>query len=202
MTEGATASRILVADPHAGERRSLARLLAEAGYEPVEAGSGEDAIVLAKERRPALATLEVALGTRSGYEVCRVLHTELGRHFPVVFVSGLRTESFDRVAGLLIGASDYVVRPYAPDELLARIRRLLEDQTQHAGSDYRLTPREREVLQLLADGLTPAEISDRLFISRKTVGTHVENVFRKLGVRSRTQAVALAYRNGLVTVLS
>jgi DNA-binding CsgD family transcriptional regulator len=68
------------------------------------------------------------------------------------------------------------------------------------GSDYGLTPREREVLQLLADGYTPAEISQRLFISRRTVGTHVENLFRKLGVRSRAQAIALAYRNGFVAM--
>jgi DNA-binding NarL/FixJ family response regulator len=191
---------ILLADPDVRERQALANLLVEAGYEAVEAGTGEDALHLATDRRPALAILEVALGNRSGYEVCRVLHAALGRHFPVVFVSGVRTESFDRVAGLLVGASDYIARPYAPDELLARVRRLLEEQTAHMGSDYGLTPREREVLQLLADGYTPAEISQRLFISRRTVGTHVENLFRKLGVRSRAQAIALAYRNGFVAM--
>ena len=200
MTERPTNGLILIADENVRERHALATLLADAGYEPVEAGNGEHALNLARESRPALAILEVSLGTRSGYEVCRVLHAELGRHFPVVFVSGVRTESFDRVAGLLVGASDYVVRPYAPDELLARVRRLLEEQTAHIGADFGLTPREREILQLLADGLTPTQISDRLFISPRTVGSHVENLFRKLGVSSRTQALALAYRNGLVTI--
>jgi DNA-binding NarL/FixJ family response regulator len=200
VKEAAGPGFILIADPDIVERQALARLLAEAGYEAVEAGTGEDALELANNKRPALAILEVALGSRSGYEVCRVLHRVLGRHFPVIFVSGLRTESFDRVAGLLIGASDYISKPYAPDELLARVRRLVEEQRTHMGSDYGLTPREREVLQLLADGHTPAEISRHLFISRRTVGSHMENLFRKLGVRSLAQAIALAYRDGLVTM--
>jgi DNA-binding CsgD family transcriptional regulator len=62
----------------------------------------------------------------------------------------------------------------------------------------RLTARETEVLRLLAEGCEPAEIAKQLFISRRTVDTHLENVMRKLGVRSRAQAVALAYREELV----
>jgi DNA-binding NarL/FixJ family response regulator len=112
-----------------------------------------------------------------------------------MFVSGVRTESYDRVAGLLVGASDYLVKPYAPDELLTRVRNLLRLSRPLPSAIFeKLTRREREVLQLLADGLRQEEIAQRLFITRKTVGAHVVNVLRKLGVKSQAQAVAMAYR--------
>jgi DNA-binding CsgD family transcriptional regulator len=66
----------------------------------------------------------------------------------------------------------------------------------------RLTKRESEILQLLADGLTQKQIAERLFISPKTVGTHIEHILLKLGVRTRAQAVAVAYRGDLVDDLS
>jgi DNA-binding NarL/FixJ family response regulator len=105
------------------------------------------------------------------------------------------------VAGILIGADDYVVKPFAPDELLARVRRLVRSATPVASIvASRLTARETEVLRHLAAGLAPAEIASQLFISRRTVGTDLENIMRKLGVRSRAQAVALAYRDALVKI--
>ena len=142
-----------------------------------------------------MAILEIPLSVLSGYEVCRSLKSELGAMFPVLFLSGVRTESYDRVAGLLVGADDYVVKPYAPDELLARVR-LLEPRARASAGVSRtdLTRREGEVLQLLAHGLTQHEIAVHLGISPKTVGTHIENVLRKLGVHSRAQAVALVFR--------
>ena len=137
----------------------------------------------------------------SGYEVCRALKSELGSGFPVLFLSGTRTESYDRVAGLLVGADDYLVKPYAPDELLARVR-LVEPPVRTAVHSVRskLTPREDEVLGLLADGLTQQEIASELAISPKTVGSHIEKVLRKLGVHSRAQAVALVFRENGVGV--
>ena len=163
---------------------------------------GEAALKVARENPPALVILEVPLGERSGYEVCRALREELGDDLPVLFLSGARTESYDRVAGLLVGADDYVVKPFAPDELLARVRRLVRHSRAATGTGgstaSSLTPRELEVLQLLATGLAPDEIAKKLFISKKTVGTHIEHIFTKLGVRSRAQAIAVAYRDELV----
>ena len=122
---------------------------------------------------------------------------------PVVFVSGSRTESYDRVAGLLVGANDYIVKPYAPDELLTRVRHLVRrSQALSPSVTARLTDREREVLQLLATGLRQDDIAERLFISRKTVGTHIGNILRKLGVRSQAQAVVVAYREEFGDVAS
>jgi DNA-binding NarL/FixJ family response regulator len=190
---------ILIVDADAGARAELAHLLEEDGYEVVQAGSGEVGLKIARENPPALAILEVPLGDRSGYEVCRVLREQLGEELPVLFLSGARTESYDRVAGLLVGADDYVVKPFAVDELLARVRRLVRHASPAAETSMALlTPREREVLRLLAGGLAADEIAKKLFISKKTVGTHLEHIFTKLGVRSRAQAIAVAYRDELV----
>jgi DNA-binding NarL/FixJ family response regulator len=165
------------------------------GYGVSEAGRGDEALDVARRARPNVAVLEIPLPVLSGYEVCRALKEEFGPSFPVLFLSGERTESYDRVAGLLIGADDYLVKPYAPDELLARIR-LLEERARSAveATASALTPREREVLGLLSHGLTQKEIAGRLAISPKTVGTHIEHILRKLGVHSRAQAIALALR--------
>jgi DNA-binding NarL/FixJ family response regulator len=187
----------LLADGDADARGELARFLESAGYRVLEAWSGDEALALARTERAVLAILEIPLAVLSGYEVCRALKSELGAIFPVLFLSGQRTESYDRVAGLLVGADDYLVKPYAPDELLARVRLLeLRSRPPTPGGLGRsnLTPRESEVLRLLAEGLTQHEIAAHLTISPKTVGTHIEHVLRKLGVHSRAQAVARALR--------
>ena len=189
---------ILIVDADAKARAELAHLLEDEGYDVMQAGSGEAGLKLARENPPALVVLEVPLGDRSGYEVCRVLREELGEELPVLFLSGARTESYDRVAGLLLGADDYVVKPFAVDELLARVRRLVRHGAPAETSISLLTPREREVLRLLAAGLAADDIAKELFISKKTVGTHLEHIFTKLGVRSRGQAIAVAYRDELV----
>jgi DNA-binding NarL/FixJ family response regulator len=110
-------------------------------------------------------------------------------------VSARRTEESDRVAGLLLGADDYLPKPIRLDHLLARVRRLLAHSPPVTPSVAdSLTAREREVLSLLAEGLDPREIAGRLFITRKTVAKHIERILGKLGVHSRSQAIALALR--------
>jgi DNA-binding NarL/FixJ family response regulator len=197
-----TTPRVLIVDEDAQARAQLARLLADAGYDVLEASSGAEAIGIAREQDLSLALVEVVLADLSGYEVCRTIRDELGQDPRIIFLSGDRTESYDRVAGLLIGADDYVAKPYAPDELLARVRTLLRRERAAPAAARGLTAREREVLTLLAEGLTPDEIAARLYISTRTVGTHTEHLFRKLGVRTRAQAVAVAFREGLVEVAS
>jgi DNA-binding NarL/FixJ family response regulator len=190
---------VLIADQDTKERTALAELLERAGFDVVEAASGDDALALAQEGVIALVILEVPLPGMSGYEVCRALQEERGKDVPVLFLSGARTESYDRVAGLSLGADDYLVKPYAPDELLARVRRLVaKPRRKEAGRAGGLTPRELEILQLLAGGQSPDAIARDLFISTKTVGTHIEHIFMKLDVHSRVEAVAVAYRDGLV----
>ena len=150
---------------------------------------------------PAAAILEIPLPGLSGYELCTALKVEFGPDLPVIFLTGSRTESYDRVAGLLLGADDYVTKPYVAGELLVRLRNLLHRRTDPESSRFvrRLTKREHEVLALMAEGLQHQEIGRRLFISPKTVGTHVEHILRKLEARGRAQAVAIAYRHRILT---
>ena len=115
--------------------------------------------------------------------------------------------SHRRTAGLLLGADDYVAKPFDDGELLARMRRSLGRaergapnckgrKTPEGGTP--LSPREFEILGLLSEGLRQADIAERLVLSPKTVGTHIQHILFKLGVHSRAQAVAEAYRQGLV----
>jgi DNA-binding NarL/FixJ family response regulator len=192
------AGPVLIADEDEFSREELAHLLERNGFKVVPVASGEQALQAVRENRPSVVLLEIPLGQLSGYEVCRAIRAELGDGLPIAFVSGSRTESYDRVAGLLVGADDYIVKPYAPDELLTRVRNLVRRSRPLAPAVATgLTRREREVLRLLVEGLRSEEIARRLYISRKTVGTHIENILRKLGVRSQAQAIALAYRSQL-----
>jgi DNA-binding NarL/FixJ family response regulator len=197
--QSSDSSQILIVDPDQSARAPAAEVLGRAGYATRELESGAEALEIAKCERPRVVVLEVCLPGISGYEVCRELKDALGESVSIVFVSATRKESFDRIAGLMLGADDYLVKPFAAGELLARVRGLIRRDTQLASrASSTLTPREQEVLQLLAEGRDQKEIAGRLLISTKTVGTHLEHIFRKLGVRSRAQAVALAYRDGLL----
>ncbi len=193
---------ILVVDDISSFRELVATLLVEAGYEVREAASGREALALADEERPALVLLDVVLPEVSGYELCRTLRERFGETLPIIFLSGSRTDPLDSVAGLTVGADDYIIKPFVPQELIARVRRALTrsaglSRTNGAAANG-LTPREREVLSLLAEGLTQNEIADRLVISPNTVATHIQRILGKLDVRSRAEAVGLAYRLGLV----
>jgi DNA-binding NarL/FixJ family response regulator len=190
---------ILVVDEDRHSVHSITRALARGGYRAIEATSAEEALRLTQREHPALAVVEVLLRSTSGYELCRALKERYGPGFPVIFVSGRRTLPADRVAGLLIGADDYMAKPIHPDELLARVRRLLRASTlRNGGPVVRLTPREREVLILMADGIGNAEIADRLVITPRTVAKHIEHILAKFGVHSRAQAVALAIRGEML----
>jgi two-component system, NarL family, nitrate/nitrite response regulator NarL len=177
------------------------------GYETRQARNGREALETARQVQPALVLLEVNLAEVSGYEVCRELRERFGDDVAIIFLSGDRTEPYDRVAGLLLGADDYIVKPFDDGELLARVRSALRHSAvrpsnggQGAPAAEALTSREREVLKLLARGLTQPEIAQELFISPKTVAGHIQRVLTKLGVHSRAQAVALAHEQGLAEV--
>ena len=149
--------------------------------------------------------LEVELPDMTGYEVCRDLRTEKGDEVPIFFLSGTHTDPADRVAGLLLGADDFIVKPFDPGELVARVERFVARRStlprrvadRPAGQPH-LTERETEVLQLLADGMKQKEVASALSISPKTVATHIQNLLGKLAVHSRAELVARAYQLRLV----
>jgi DNA-binding NarL/FixJ family response regulator len=184
-------------DEDDGYRAFVRSVLEHAGHEVQEAASGEEALEALRRSPPSLALLDVRLPAMSGYEVCSWIRRELAPSVGVMFVSGDRTDACDRAAGLMLGADDYLTKPFTPEELLTRVRVLLRRAA--APRLPALTPRELEVLRLLAQGMEQAEIAERLVISPKTVRSHLEHILPKLGVHTRAQAVALAYRESLVT---
>jgi DNA-binding NarL/FixJ family response regulator len=190
---------VLVVDDDSGSRELMSSLLHQAGFSTLSAKTGEEAIAAMRRSRPDLVLLDVRLPGLSGYEICRQLRDEFGEDVAIVFVSGERTDDLDRTAGLLVGADDYVVKPFSPDELLARVRRRIGASPSAGGPNGTvLTRREQQVLRLLAEGRGQKEIAAELVISSKTVGAHIQHILGKLDVHSRAQAVAQAYRRGLL----
>jgi DNA-binding response OmpR family regulator len=125
---------ILIADDDVRARESLAALLERAGYEATQAATGDEAVRTALAEQPAVVILEVELPRISGYDVCRRLREAYGEALPILLVSGRRTEPLDRVAGLLIGADDYLVKPVTAMVLLPRITRALTRSKCAAGT--------------------------------------------------------------------
>ncbi|MEP6812761.1 MAG: response regulator transcription factor [Actinomycetota bacterium] len=202
----AAGNHVLVIDDDERFREFVRTTIERAGFTAVDAVDADDALAAAELAAPQLVLLDVRLPRVSGYELFHELRERLGSEVPIIFVSGDRTDSYDRVAGLMLGADDYLVKPFDPDELIARLRRSLRSRPNGTavatnGLDDRtsdLTPREREVLSLLAGGRTSRQIARELVISPRTVGTHVQHILTKLGVENRTQAAGIAHRCGLV----
>ena len=198
---------ILVID-HDREFRELAEdVLGRMGHPARAVPSAEAAVELLDGERPALVVIEVELPELNGLAILAQLLETFGDDLPVILTSAVRDTPLDRAAGLLLGADDYLVKPIDPAELVARVRRSLRragaiapnrNGSARPQADAQLSPREREILALLAEGQTQKQIAAELVISPKTVGTHIQHVLAKLGVHSRAQAVARAYHDGLV----
>lgn len=190
---------VLVVDDDDEFRAALVDLLERNGYETTQVTSGEEALEAVRAEAPALAILDICLPGISGYSVCHELRQRFGPGLPVLFVSSARTDSCDRTAALLVGGDDYLAKPISPDELVIRVHRLIQRSTPfNPVVSSRLTAREQQVLRLIAEGLAPREIALQLIITEKTVRTHIEHIFSKLGAHSRAQAVALAYRENVL----
>ena len=183
--------------------------------------NGADALeVLQRSPFPDLILLDIRMPGMDGFEVCRQLkQSALTRDIPVVFVSAVQDASQEARA-LEMQAADYITKPYSPVVARARIRNALlsrlkpgtllhnghstggqpaEEQPSPAISLNSLGKREREVMALIAEGLTSAEIATQLFIAKGTVEVHRENIMRKLGVRNVAGLVKCAIRHGLLS---
>ena len=204
---------ILIVDSEDASRLTAVQVAVRLGYDARPTPTADELIERLGPDRPTLAIVEVELpGAANGLEVMRQLHESFDGDLPVILVSASQTDAFDRMAGLMLGADDYVTKPLDPGELLARVKRSLRRAVPKANGNGNgngnghvrdentagLSPREREILGLLAEGRTQAQIASDLVISSKTVATHIQHILSKLGVHTRAQAVALAFRRGLV----
>ena len=195
--------RFLVVDKDVDARAATARLLSRLGRGIDVAETPDGALATVSERLPVLVILDVETG---GLELCREI-VEHSQRTGVILTSAVRTTSSDVVAGLLAGADDYMAKPFDPEELLARVRRTVARLTPASEPSSPpvslsiLSNREREVLGLLSQGLTQRQIASKLVISHKTVGTHIQHIFSKLGLHTRGQAVAYALGQGTSTTV-
>ena len=209
--------RVLVADDQSMVRAGFRMLLSrEADIEVVaEASNGVEAVDKAARFRPGVVLMDIRMPELDGLEATRrILAADSPPRILILTTFDLDEYVYD---ALCAGASGFVLKDDPPEQLLAAIRivaggdsllspavtaRVIERFTQIPSRTAPkelddLTEREREVLRLVARGLSNAEIAGTLYISETTVKTHVTHILQKLGLRDRVQAVVLAYRTGL-----
>ena len=214
--------RVLVADDQAAVRGGFAALIASEDEMDVagEATNGREALDLARSVFPHVVLMDIRMPVLDGLEATRLICSDPALADTRVLV--LTTFDLDEYVykALRVGASGFLLKDAGPRELLNAIRvvatgdaliapsitrRLIaefaarRDPNEPPAAVAELTEREREILRLVARGLTNAEISGRLVISPLTTKTHVSRILRKLDCRDRAQLVALAYESGLVT---
>ncbi|MFE4537170.1 response regulator [Streptomyces scopuliridis] len=214
----ATQTRILLADDHALVRRGVRLIL---DNEPdltvvAEAGDGAEAIEMARAHRPDLAILDIAMPRMTGLQAAR----ELARLQPQIRILMLTMYDNEQYffEALKSGASGYVLKSVADRDLVEACRAAMRDEPfLYPGAvtalirnyldrvrqgdsipDSAITPREEEILKLVAEGHTSKEIAGILVISAKTVERHRANLLQKLGLRDRLELTRYAIRAGLI----
>jgi len=216
-------TRVLVVDDQALLRTAFSSLIdAEDDLEVVgEAADGRQAVELAADLGPDVVVMDVRMPVTDGIQATRQIMSERTEFVPRVLI--LTTFDLDEYVfeALRAGASGFVLKSRPLEELLAAIRTVAAGEALLAPSVTRrliahfteadrvpkktprglaeLTEREREVLSLVARGLSNAELAETLHVSLPTAKTHVSRILAKLGARDRTQLVVLAYESGLVT---
>jgi DNA-binding NarL/FixJ family response regulator len=209
--------RVAIADDQALVRSGFRMILdARRDLEVVgEAEDGEQAVELVRELEPDVILLDIRMPNLDGIEATRRIVAD-GQATRILILTTFDLDDYVHDA-VRAGASGFLLKDVRPAELVDAIRliaggnallaptalqRLLErfqsPQPPDTGALPNLTERERETLQLVAEGLSNAEIAERLVLSEATVKTHISNLLRKLGVRDRVQAVIAAYDSGLV----
>jgi DNA-binding NarL/FixJ family response regulator len=195
----------LIADDHPSVLRSIGELIREWGFTIVATTSdGAEAQRKLEELEPEVALVDLRMPGVSGVEIARGA-TRLGLKTAIVIYTGQDDPALVHEV-LDAGARGLVLKEAPLDDLRRALQTVAAGGTYvdpivggrmfGSAKDVKLTPREREILRLLAEGLSNDEIGARLFISGETVRTHVKHGVQKLGAKTRTQAVALALRSG------
>jgi DNA-binding NarL/FixJ family response regulator len=209
---------VLVVDDDPASLGLLCDTLEEQGYTVLVAADGASALQRLQRVEPDAILLDARMPGLSGFETCRRMKADPAlAHIPVIFMTGL-ADTTHVVEGFASGGVDYVVKPVRAPEVVARLRtharnarvvrlaRAAADPAASSGGDTAaaaarlaqagLTPRETEVLAWLSKGKTNRDIGQILGLSPRTVNKHLEHIFQKLGVETRTAAAALMRRDG------
>jgi DNA-binding NarL/FixJ family response regulator len=212
--------RVLLVDDHAVLRDGLSNIISlENDMEVVgEAKSGIEALQLVEEVEPDVILMDINMPGMNGVEAIRRIHTQHPKVAIIVLTMYDRDEYL--YESIRAGATGYLLKDAPSGDVIAAIRsayrgestlhpvmarKLLdnltgEKRTERGNSDDSLTPRELDVLQLMVKGHSNKEIAEQLFISDKTVKIHVSNILKKLGVKSRSQAIIYAIQHELVVL--
>ncbi len=198
----------LIVDDHEVVREGLRLSLSRAPHIRVigEAADGEAAVELAERRRPNVVIMDVRMPGMDGLEATKILTERVPDSAVLIFTAYSERSLLSR--GLESGAKGYVLKE-APHETLLRAIEKVAGGEGHVDpalmpafltgkDDDTLTTREREILQLLADGMSNADVAAKLFISQETVKSHVRHILAKLEADTRTQAVAIALREAII----
>ena len=216
---------ILVADDDLGTRLSISDYLEIAGYWTLTAEDGNEALEMVSQHKPHLLITDITMPGLDGYELVRLVRQQpLLRLLPVIFLTG-RANTEERIRGYQLGCDLYLPKPFELEELGAVVRNLL-DRSQLIETEWRsrlpaerelavspdpqflvrvphlpaldLTQREQEVLNVLTEGLSNAQIGDRLHLSPRTVEKYVSSLLRKTETNNRAELLRYAMQHGLV----
>lgn len=214
--------RVVIADDQALVRAGFQMILTtQADIEVVaEASDGEAAIAAWRRSRPDVIMMDIRMPVLDGLEATRRIMENGGADCRIIILTTFDLDEYV-YAALRSGASGFLLKDVSPELLIAAVRQIAVGDALLAPSITRrlverfakpaapavshrdlttLTPREMDVLKLIARGLSNAEIADALVVSEATVKTHVARILPKLGLRDRVQAVVLAYEAGIVQV--
>jgi DNA-binding NarL/FixJ family response regulator len=200
---------ILLADDHEVVREGLRLSLLRSPHLRIvgEASDGETAVSLAERRRPDVVIMDLRMPGMDGLEATELVVAKVPDTKVLIFTAYSERALLQR--GLESGARGYVLKEAPHESLLRAIEKvaagetfvdpaLMPDLVRGRDGGELLTEREREILQLLAEGMSNADVAQRLFISQETVKSHVRHILAKLEAETRTQAVAIALREAMI----
>lgn len=211
---------LLIADDEPGIRLSVSGYLESMGYFCLTAADGSEALEMIRRYQPHLLVTDIAMPRMNGFELVRQVRQQPAlRLLPVIYLTA-RTQVEERIQAYQIGADSYLSKPFHLEELAAVVRNLLE-RSQFIQSQWppqerpvhfpshnppqpalELTEREQQVLDLLAEGLSNAQIGDRLHLSARTIEKYVSNLLQKAQAHNRAELVRLAIEQHLLSPIS
>ncbi len=212
-----SAIKVLIVDDHNLVREGLKAVFDQGDEVDIvgEAGSGEEALDMVDKVKPDVILMDISMPGMNGIQATKLIR-EKHPEAKIVMLTMLDQEGYVYEA-VKAGATGYMLKNTSSDDLVHAIQTVYEGKAllhpdataqllkefvslaDNKAKDYGLSSREMEVLQLLSEGNTNKEIAKALWISEQTVKTHVAHIFDKLGTSDRTETVATALRNGLVT---
>ena len=205
---------VLLVDDHRLVREGLRRSLEDAGFEVVgEADNGADGVDEAERLRPDVVLMDVSMPVMDGLTAARRLRTRVPDAAVVMLTMHADSDLVERARAA--GANGYLLKDASGDEVIASVRAALDGrnvissgvgraeaiavpQEDDDTPEVHLTDRQVQILQMLADGLSPRETAERLFIAEKTVRNHLTAIYSALDVNSRSQAIVVGLRAGLI----